>query len=1200
PPDVPALRKALAAELPEYMVPSAFVVLDAFPLLPNGKVDRKALPQPEWSGDKEYAAPRSETEKQLARIWESVLKVEQVGLHDDFFELGGHSLLATQIVSRVRDTFGTAPELRVLFNEPTLAAFALEVEAQQRGDEQPAPPILPVPHFKGAPLSFAQQRLWFLDQLEGGNVAYNVPSAIRLKGQLDLDTLEAALNDLIARHESLRTIFGQDENGPVQIIAPELTLKLIRVDMSDTDAPDIAGELTNLAREAFDLARGPLLRLHTLRISAEDHIVALVIHHIISDAWSLNILFGELMTCYDARRMGEAPDLPALPVQFADFAIWQRNWLAGTELERQLDYWKTTLAGAPASITLPTDRPHPPVQTYNGTIISRTLSRELSTRLEALARQHNATLFMTLLAAFDVFLARYSGEDDIVVGTPIAGRNRSETEGLIGFFLNTLCLRADLTDNPSFSELLKQVSRNTLGAYAHQDLPFESLVEELKPPRDTSRPPLFQVLFTLQNAPPAAKTFDDLQLEGVLLNQNTAKFELSLGVQETPEGLLAGFEYNTDLFDRDTIVVMFDHFERLLEGIVANPACAVSNLPMLSDDEEQALITDRNATAQQYPPEETLHELFATQVRRRPDEEAVVCDGRSLSYAELNGLANELARRLSVLGAGPDTPVALGVERSLDMVIGVLGILKAGAAYVPLDPAYPADRIAYMLEDSGAPILVTQSALLEDMPAAGIETVCLDQLIESARADAEDLPDTGVSASDLAYIIYTSGSTGKPKGVQLEHRSVINFLTSMAKTPGFNKSDRLLAVTTLCFDISVLELLLPLTTGGTVVVATRDESVDGYALGELLHSAQITVMQATPATWRMLLQSDWQGSHGLKILCGGEALDRELARQLHEISAGVWNMYGPTETTIWSSCHLYKPTDSVISVGKPIANTQFYILDNQQRPVPAGVSGELYIGGDGVARGYRDRPELSSERFLVNPFRSGERMYRTGDLARFLKNGEVQVLGRTDFQVKLRGYRIELGEIEAAMQSRGDIKQAVVALREDSPGDQRLVGYLTTDEAANEFDTNALRQHLYETLPQYMVPSTYMILDEIPLTPNGKVNRKALPAPDWGAEQEYVAPETPLEKQLAEIWQAVLQIEKIGTQDNFFVLGGHSLLATQLVARIRHAMNIELPLMYIFDYPSIAALATAVEAFRLATETSGQDMDDDDLEDINI
>ena len=1181
-------------------MPSAFVVLETFPLLPNGKVDRKALPEPEWTGGQEYLAPRSETEKQLASIWEIVLKVDQVGVHDDFFELGGHSLLATQIISRVRNIFGVAPELRALFNNPTLGAFALQIEARQRGDEQPAPPILPVPHFKGAPLSFAQQRLWFLDQLEDGNVAYNVPSAIRLKGKLDLDTLEAALNDVVARHESLRTIFGQDENGPVQIIAPELTLALLRVDMSGIQAGKIAAELTHLAREPFDLAHGPLLRLHALRIAADEHIVALVIHHIIADAWSLNILFGELMSCYDARQRGEAANLPALPVQFADFAIWQRNWLTGTELERQLEFWKTILVGAPAAITLPTDRPHPPAQSYNGAIISRTLGAELGTRLEALARQHHATLFMTLLAAFDVLLARYSGEDDIVVGTPIAGRNRSETEGLIGFFLNTLCLRADLSENPSFSDLLQQVSRNTLNAYAHQDLPFESLVEALKPPRDTSRTPLFQVLFTLQNSPATAKKFDDLQLEGVQLNQNTAKFELSLGVQETPDGLLAGFEYNTDLFDRDTIEVMFDHFERILTGIVANPGCAVRDLPMLAADEEQALLSDRNATAQSYPREQTLHELFATQVRERPDAEAVVCAGQSLSYAELNRQVHKLARCLRELGAGPDTPVALCTERSLDMVTGVLGILKAGAAYVPLDPAYPAERIAYMLEDSSAPILVTQAALLAEMPTDGIATVCIDQLPDNAAAAGDDLPDNGVDGSALAYIIYTSGSTGKPKGVQLEHKSVINFLTSMAKTPGFSNSDRLLAVTTLCFDISVLELLLPLTTGGTVVVATRDESVDGYALGKLIRAARITVMQATPATWRMLIQAEWAGNRELKVLCGGEALDRELAANLHQLSAGVWNMYGPTETTIWSSCHLYKPADAVISVGKPIGNTQFYILDNRQRPVPAGVSGELYIGGDGVARGYRERPELTAERFLDNPFRRGERMYRTGDLARFLKNGQVQVLGRTDFQVKLRGYRIELGEIEAAMQSHRAIGQSVVVLREDTPGDQRLVGYLKTDLSPDAFDTNELREHLYALLPQYMVPSAFVILDKIPLTPNGKVNRKALPAPDWGAEQEYVAPETPTEQQLAEIWQGVLQIEKIGTQDNFFVLGGHSLLATQLVARIRHAMNIELPLLYIFDYPSIAALATAVEAFRLATATSGQDMDDDDLEDISI
>ncbi|MGI9291060.1 MAG: amino acid adenylation domain-containing protein [Gammaproteobacteria bacterium] len=1194
--DTQLMKQHLAEELPEYMVPGVFVSLEAFPLLPNGKVNRKALPIPELQHTQAYVAPATSEQKKLAEIWQEVLRVEQVGIHDDFFELGGHSLLATQVMSRVRDEFGVAPDLRKLFSSPVLEDFAAYLgEMDRDGREMPA--IVPVPHDEGAPLSFAQQRLWFLDQLEGGGASYNVPSAIRLKGPLRADLLQQAVNDLVIRHESLRTTFRQQGDAPLQFVADELTIPLHEMDMGSVDISAVEHELTRLSREAFDLAAGPLLRLHLLRFTADDHVLVVVMHHIVSDAWSLNILFGELMSFYDARRTETSPGLSSLPVQFADYAIWQRDWLSGEELDRQLEYWKTQLAGAPAAINLPTDRPHPPVQSYDGAIIARTLGKDLQHKLERLARDHNATLFMTLLTAFSVLLARYSGEDDIVIGSPVAGRNQSETEGLIGFFLNTLCLRADLSDNPGFTELLKQVSDMTLDAYAHQELPFESLVEAVQPVRDLSRTPLFQVLFTLQNAPETQQRFDDLQLEGVMLNQNIAKFELSLGVQEVPDGLLAGFEYNTSLFDAATVERLFDHFERLLDAIVNNPAQAIGELPLLDAGEADQQLIEWNKTEQAYPSAATLHEWFAEHAHSNPDVEAVVCEGQPLSYSELDHRANELAHRLRELGAGPDVLIAVCTERSADMLIGVLGVLKSGAAYVPLDPAYPSDRIAYMLEDSAATVLVTQQALAEELPTDGLEVVYADDF-DGSSATAEQAPaDTGVTAENLAYVIYTSGSTGKPKGVQLEHRSVINFLVSMTGQPGVNSADRLLAVTTLCFDISVLELMLPLVNGATVVMATRDESVDGYALIELLEQQSITMMQATPATWRMLLQSDWQGRAGLKVLCGGEALERDLANELHDRCDSVWNMYGPTETTIWSSCHRYDPNDRVISVGRPIGNTQVYVLDNQLQPVPVGVAGELFIAGDGVARGYKDRTDLNAERFLANPFRPGERMYRTGDLARFLNNGELQIQGRTDFQVKLRGFRIELGEIEAALRNCEPVNQAVVLLREDTPGDQRLVAYFTGNEDA---DINALREQLYVTLPGYMVPAAFLWLDAIPQTPNGKVNRKALPAPDWSAEQDYVAPESATEVALAEIWQNVLQLDKIGVNDNFFVLGGHSLLATQLVARIRNIFQLELPLMYIFDYPSVGSLALAIDAMRLAAGSADDLTDNDDLEDISI
>jgi len=1044
--------------------------------------------------------------------------------------------------------------------------------AAQSSTSKPETRIVQTSRDAPIPASFSQQRLWFLEELEPGNSIYNMPFSMRLKGELNKAALQAAFDDLVTRHESLRTRFEYEGEVPLQVIDDSLRTALQCEVQTGATKEDTERWRADCSALPFDLRNGPLLRAHLLQTGTQEYQLLIVMHHIVSDAWSMSVLIQELNHLYAVHCQGNRAALPELTLQYADYAAWQRDWLQGPELERQASFWRKKLDGAPPLLELPTDYPRPSDQSYAGAHLSVHTTEELTSKLRALSQSLGVSMFMLLQAAFSILLARYSGSEDIVIGTPTAGRQQSELESLIGLFLNTLVLRNDLSGNPTFRELLDQVRKNTLSSYEHQDLPFEKLVEELRPERQLSYSPVFQVLFNLRAQSGDSFAMHDLEVAFNEVERPTSMFDLALSVDEATDKLAMEFEYSTDLFERTTIERMARHFMTLLTGIVANPKSRIYDLAMLAADEKRQLLEDWNQTEQPYPAAGTLHELFQTRAKERPDAEALICEGEALTYAQLDRRANQLAHRLRELGAGPGILVALGTERSLDMVVGVMGILKAGAAYVPLDPAYPEERIAYMLEDSGAPILVTQSALLDDMPTDGIEVVCIDQMGEPDGHCVHPPSDNGTAPDSLAYVIYTSGSTGKPKGVQLEHRSVINFLTSMAIAPGIGHKDRLVAVTTLCFDISVLELLLPLTGGGAVVIATRDEAVDGHALKNLLASSRATVMQATPATWRMLLQSEWPGNPALKVLCGGEALDRELAEQLHTRTAGVWNMYGPTETTIWSSCHLFDPADDVISVGRPIGNTQMYVLDPQQQPTPAGVSGELYIGGDGVARGYRNRPELTAERFVANPFRPGERMYRTGDLARFLKDGQLQIQGRTDFQVKLRGFRIELGEVEAAIRDNDAVDQAIVLLREDKPGDQRLVAYLTANDA--EVDTGALREQLYVTLPNYMVPSTFVVLDEIPLTPNGKVNRKALPAPEWRSEEEYVAPRTSAEKTLADIWAALLHLERVGIHDNFFELGGDSILSIRIISRAAQA-GLHLSTKQVFRHQTIATLAEA-------------------------
>ncbi len=1177
------LRESLRRVLPDYMVPSAFVVLDGLPLTPNGKVDRKALPAPDGSRPElgqEFVAPRTPTEELLAGIWCEVLGVDRVGVHDDFFALGGHSLLATQVVSRVRVVFGVELLLRSLFEDPTVAALADVVAGG--GGESAAPPIVVAARDGDLPLSFAQQRLWFLDRLVPSSV-YNVPLALRLRGSLDVGALELALGAVVARHEVLRTTFAAPGGKAEQVIWPVGDVPVVVWDVSGLAPGEAELEARRLvveeASRPFDLERGPLVRAGLVRVGGEDHVFVLTLHHIVTDGWSLSVLLRELSAGYDAFSRGESAPFEALAIQYADFAVWQREWLTGDVLETQLGFWRDHLGGVPA-LELPTDRPRPPVRGDAGASFSFSLDAELSDGVRDLGQRYGATLFMTLLAAFQVLLHRYSGQDDFVVGTPIAGRNRAEIEPLIGFFVNTLPLRADCAGDPSFGELLGRVRETALGAYAHQDLPFEKLVEELRLPRDLSHTPLFQTMFVLQNNSREAFSLGSLDVEQFGVSRTTAKFDLTLAMAEGDGGLLCEFEYATDLFDSSTVARMAGHLRNLLAGMVADPDCRIGELELLGVDERRQLLVEWNDTAVEFPSDRCVHELFEDQVVRDPDATAVVFEDVSLSYGELNRRANRLAHHLRDLGVGPDVLVGICVERSPEMVVGLLAILKAGGAYVPLDPDYPADRLAFMLEDTAAPVLLSQRHLLGSLPVGVAEVLCLD---ESSVYDG--FPDTNpgpaATATDLAYVIYTSGSTGQPKGVLIEHRSLTNLVISMQADLGLGVAGRMLAVTSLSFDIAALELFLPIVEGASVRIASSSSAVEANLLVEAVNDPLVTVMQATPVTWQMLVQAGWE-KPALTVLCGGEAMNRRLASELVSRAGAVWNLYGPTETTIWSAQF---PIDGSVSlgsppIGRPIANTELFVLDRWGRPVPVGVAGELFIGGVGLARGYLRRPELTAERFVPHPFSdvAGARLYRTGDVVRYLPDGNLEFLGRLDDQVKIRGFRIECGEVEAALLGCVGVGEAVVVAREDAPGDKRLVGYVVPVDGS-VLSTTELRESLRRVLPDYMVPSAFVVLDGLPLTPNGKVDRKALPAPDGSRPelgQEFVAPRTPTEELLAGIWCEVLGVDRVGVHDDFFALGGHSLLATQVVSRVRVVFGVELLLRSLFEDPTVAALADVV------------------------
>jgi amino acid adenylation domain-containing protein/non-ribosomal peptide synthase protein (TIGR01720 family) len=1137
-----------------------------------------------------YEAPRTEAERLTVETWQALLGIERIGVKDNFFELGGHSLLATQVVSRIRTTFKIDIPLRSIFESPTVEGLAARIEEDVR--EQAGAhllPIAPVARDGELPLSFAQQRLWFIEQFEPGLSTYNIPGGLRLMGQLNVEALASALNEVVRRHEILRTRFAEVDGRAVQFIEPEVKLDLPVLDVRHLPPDERECALrqlaTDLARAPFDLSRLPLVRTRLVRTNEEEHVLLFTMHHIVSDGWSIGVLVRDVAALYKAYSKGEQPSLPELSIQYADFASWQRGWLQGEVYETQLAYWQRQLAGEIPVLDLPVDNPRPALQTFRGSREQFKFSRSLTDKLKALGQRENVTLFMLLLAAFDVLLHRYTGQHDIIVGTAIANRTRRELEGLLGFFINTLALRVDVTADPTFAELLRRVREVALGAYAHQDLPFEHLIEALQLERTLSHSPLFQVMFVLQNAPVETMELEGLTLDWFEVESETAKFDLSLSLMENANGIAASLEFNSDLFERHTIRRLLSHLERLLTGIVENPQERISQLPLLSAGERTQLVSEWNQTAVSYdahPP--CLHQLFEQQVLLSPRAPALISDGTQLSYQELNNRANQLAHRLQRSGVGPESLVGVCLSRSTELVISLLAILKAGAAYLPLDPEYPGERLRWMMADAGLRLVMTGQQWLGVLGETDAEVICVGPESESINDCSEQNPVTEAQAENLAYVLYTSGSTGRPKGVMISHEAIVNRLMWMQGRYQMTAADNVLQKTPFSFDVSVWEFFWPLMTGARLVLARPGGQRDSEYLIELIQRESISVLHFVPSMLEALLQEDGlEACSSLReVMCSGEALSHELQERFHaRQQARLHNLYGPTEAavdvTAWE-CERDSERRSV-PIGRPIDNLEIFLLDVNLHPVPAGVAGELHIGGVGLARGYLRRPELTAEKFIPHPFSNapGRRIYKTGDLARFMPDGVIEYLGRIDNQVKIRGNRIELGEIENALLRHVDVREAVVLARREESGQQRLVAYVIPHQAPDKaaLAMNALRGFLQERLPDYMIPTAFVLLDQMPLTPNGKVDRRSLPAPDSDrpeAEHAYTEPRSQAEQVLCGIWSDVLRINRVSIHDNFFALGGDSIISIQIISRARQA-GLRITPKQLFGHPTVAGLA---------------------------
>ncbi|HEX7335226.1 MAG TPA: amino acid adenylation domain-containing protein [Pyrinomonadaceae bacterium] len=1198
-PSAEPVREYLRSRLPDYMIPARFVFIETLPLTPNGKVNRRALPAPDGTSDDAtatYVSPQTPTEEVLVNIWADVLQIERVGVCDSFFDLGGHSLLATQVMSRIREAFGFELPLRELFDHPTVRELAQQLDAARRGENVVEPELVKTERSGAAPFSFAQQRLWFLDQLDPGNPAYNIPFRLRLSGVLNTEALQTSINELVRRHETLRTSFALENGEPVQVVAPFSPVTITVIDLSRLPAESAGHEIRALCdaelSNGFNLTEGPLWRMRLLRLADNENLLLLTMHHIISDAWSMGVLVREVAAFYNAYLNGESAGLPELALTYADYSVWQRQYLSGDVLQQQLSYWKKQLAGAPSVFQLASDRPRPALQSYRGAIVPFSCSVELSEALRMLARREGASLYMILLAAFAVLLQRFSGEERMIIGTPIANRKRVEIEGLIGFFVNSLAMRVDMTGDPTFKELVKRVREVVLGAYENQDVPFERVVQEVAPQRDLSRAPIFQVMFAWQNAPAQALEMQGLKITHEDVQAGIAKYDLGLTMWEREgDALIEGvLDYVTDLYDDSRIRRMSQHFTAFLESAIAAPEEHLSSLLKLPEIERLQL-KEWNNTEALYPDQRCIHELFEDQVVHTPDATGIICNGDEISYRELNSRANKLARHLQKQGVMAETIVACCLRQSPELLVTVLGILKAGGAYLPLDPSNPTDRLSFLLDNAEVTTVVTEREFAEKFRARFEPVVYLDQIDLESESDQNLSCD--LSAENLAYAIYTSGSTGIPKGVAVQHRSLVNHSTAMAQQYELKLGDRVLQFASINFDVAAEEIFPTWLSGATVVLWPDREHASFKDLERLVERCKVTVLNLPTPYWQEWVR-DLAGrkaslSAKLRLMIVGSAAGLpevfELWQQLAGERVRCVNAYGSTEATITSTVyevgreHDCKHLQSM-PVGRPIANTHVYLLDHKLNQTPIGVPGELYLGGEGLARGYLHDPVLTAERFIPDPYSTqpGARLYRTGDRARYVHGGEIQFLGRLDEQIKLRGFRIEPAEIETVLAQHPAVRDVIVVVLSDVAKREYLAAYVVTD--AERPSLSELRAHLRARLPEYMVPATFVFLEALPLNANGKVDRNALPASpiSFRSAAEYVAPRTPPEEMLASIWANVLGIEEPGVRESFFDLGGHSLLATQVVSRIRDLFGVEVALRELFEEPTIEGLAQRLES----------------------
>lgn len=1202
--DANELRQFMNSRLPDYAVPATFVELKALPLTANGKVNRLALPEPEDNRaglSTTFVAPENDLERSLAAIWREVLRVEPIGRNDNFIELGGHSLLAAQIVARVRNQLKIEAPISLLLEQPTIAkcAKALATCEAKTTNYQ----IHRFERNGTAPLSFNQQQFWLLDQSSSNRGAYNVRTALRISGVVDVPKLQRSIEMVIARHEVLRTnIVARDGKG-LQLISPAIPLTLEFSDLSHLSEREadvaVARSLDEEAAKPFDLGNGPLLRARLLKRAQNDHVLLLTLHHIICDGWSIDLLVRELTANYLALSKAQNSSAPDLPIQYADFALWQRSKDRQDKFERVLEFWKSELADAPSEIELPTDFVRPATLTLSGGRVTTRLSGELPDALRQISRREGATMFMTLLAAFQTLLYRYTGQEDIVIGSPVAGRSMTETENLIGAFVNTLALRGDVSGNPTFRELLNRVQEKSLAAFAHQDLPFEQLVEALKPERKANQTPLFQVMFTYERAEKTEIAIGDTKFAPMRIPNDAAKFDLTLEVLDERDEMVISFEFAKDLFASETIERLSGHFENLLKSIAAVPDERIGSLSMLSAQDRDLLLNKWNSDTLEVPSNACAHQLFEDRAAANPNAIAAEFNGARLTYGELNARANQLANYLRFRGVGPESLVGISIERSLEMLVALFGVMKAGAGYVPLDPNYPQDRLAFMIADANLALVVTTESLARSLPSAAQPLFIDTEWPIIAKGSAENLT-TSVNSNNVAYVIYTSGSTGNPKGVAVEHRSLTNFIFTAASAYEITEGDRMLQFASLSFDLSVEEIFVTLTQGATLVLRTEDMISSARDFLTRCGEWKVSILDLPTAYWHEVtgalnaIDLEIPSSVRLVIIGGEKAAPDRVATWLQHVREQVRliNSYGPTETTVAVTFSKLKrenmfPTGS-ISIGRPFANTRTYVLDANRGPVPIGVAGELYIGGPGVARGYLNRPDLTADKFIRDPFSAnpGDRLYRTGDRVRYLADGQIEFLGRIDNQIKLRGFRVELEEIEEALRTQTEIRDCIVVYDEDQ---QRLVAYLVPNQSISIAD---VRNSLKTKLPPYMIPAAFEVIDALPTTANGKIDRRALPEPNSCAEiaDDFVPPETPIEELLAAAWREALQVARVGRFDNFFDLGGHSLLAAKAVSLTRQELNIEFTIVDLFRAPTIASLSELLNP-RITERTARAEFD---------